>query len=103
MTAEPTKTGCAECGEVAHRGGDGFCECECHDDKEKQTLYYKYAVVGTWGKVPKQIAEIVGSNHDVLLYPDYRGEHSDQSVFDHKRREVTGGWTMEYRGVHAAV
>lgn len=64
------------------------------------TLTNRYRVVGTWGVVPEQIQSIVGKDDAFLLYPEYRGQDSDQAFTDHG--EAVGGWSMQYAGKRAS-
>jgi hypothetical protein len=57
---------------------------------------YRYRVIGTWGKVPPQIAEIEDEDDAYLVYPEYRGVDSSQSFL--QDGEVVGGWAMQYAG-----
>lgn len=58
--------------------------------------YYRYAVTGAWGDVPPAITAMVDEDESYLLYPEDRGEWSQQDLV--RNGAIIGGWSLEARG-----
>lgn len=57
---------------------------------------HRYRVVGSWGRIPEQVADLIGREDGYLVYPEYRGPTSSQGFTDNDA--LVGGWEMVYAG-----